>query len=168
MKVNTLCYCSKSWSWPEPPTYSLTDPEDNGSSTEDTTWSPNWSTADLSLPESMEAPIHAMCALWAEVEGDIKKWAHNLSLADEECDRKKPNKKQMVLWNPTLAQLLEKTNSYQSRSSIRNNYLFMDDPALLSCNDKLDPHISFKSLVALLASLVDSLFAQWTFEGGIL
>ena len=61
-RFNMLRYCSKSWSWPEPPTYSLTYPKDNGSSTEDSTWSPNSSAADLSLSESMEAPIHTTCA----------------------------------------------------------------------------------------------------------
>ena len=117
----------------------------------------------------MEAPIHTMHAFQAEVEGDIRKWACDLSPADEERDGEKPNKKQMVLWeNPTLVQLLEmrealvfrKTNSYQSRSLIRNNYPFIDDPALFSCNDKLDPHISSKSLVTPPASPIDSFFAQ--------
>ena len=156
--------------------YSLTHPEDNGYSTEDSTWSPNSSATDLSIPESMEALTCAMHAFWAEVEGDIKKQAHDLSPADEEGDGKKPNEKQMVLWNPTLVQLLEmrealvfgKTNSYQSRSSIRNNYPFVDNPVLFSHDDKLDPCISSESLVTPPASLADSLFAQWTFEGGIL
>ena len=65
------------------------------------------SAADLSLPESMEAPIHATRAFQAEVESDIKKCAHNLSLANEHHDGEKSNKRQIVLWNPTLAQLLE-------------------------------------------------------------
>ena len=80
------------------------------------------SATDLSLPVSMEAPIRATHAFWAKVGSDIKKRAHDLSPANEHHDGEKSNKRQVVLWNPTLAQLLEmrealvfgKTNSYQS------------------------------------------------------
>ena len=61
-KYNTICYCSKSWKWPDPSAYSLIYPEDSGYSTKDSIWSLNSSTADLSLPKSMEAPIHTICA----------------------------------------------------------------------------------------------------------
>ena len=121
-KYNTIRYCSKSWKWPEPLAYSLIYPEDSRYSTEDSTWSPNLSTADLSLPESIEAPIRTTRTFWAKVESDIKKRACDLSPADEHRDGEKSDKRQVVLWNPTLVQLLEmrealvfgKTNSYQS------------------------------------------------------
>ena len=82
----------------------------------------------------MEAPICATCAFQAEVESDIKKFAHDLSLANEHCNGEKSNKRQIVLWNPTLAQLLEMreslvfgtTNFYQSKSAISNNYPFVN------------------------------------------
>ena len=76
----------------EPPAYSLSYPNSSGSSTKDLTWSPNSSATDLSLSESMEAQIHTMHAFQAEVEGDIKKQAHDLSPADKEHDGEKHNK----------------------------------------------------------------------------
>jgi hypothetical protein len=121
------CSLTPNYSWTWPP--SAVDPPLSNSepSTEkgDTEWEPNSSAEDTTLveaaePSSQQIPAHTPTpisstalparvarAFRASAEQDSTKRSRDISPFDSSCDGSDANKKQLVLWQPTAAQLLE-------------------------------------------------------------
>ena len=104
-KLNSLDNPGHSWLWPAPPRPLSMVPSSNSSSNNH--WIPNSSSLDTTFSEASLPPRHVARALHAEVERNIKKRIRDLSLINEARDSDKANKKQLVLWKPSLARLLE-------------------------------------------------------------
>ena len=146
-KLSSLNNLVHSWLWPALPYLSSSI---HSSDSSDERWIPNSSSLNTMFSETSLPPRHTSCAFHTHIECDIKKWVHELSLADESHDGDNANKRQLVLWKPSLAQLLElqqafihgEVKSENGPHSAENLHLHLPSSTLYanSCAD--DPRIS--------------------------
>ncbi|KAF8460464.1 hypothetical protein JB92DRAFT_2839226 [Gautieria morchelliformis] len=106
-KLKTAVLPKTSWKWPTPPTPACFDDSDGESSTDDL-WPSNSSEHNTVLGESPEPAPRVARSFNAEVQASSPKRYRDFSPVDEARDGSEPNKKQLVLWQPSIVQLLER------------------------------------------------------------
>ncbi|KAF8506257.1 hypothetical protein JB92DRAFT_2832963 [Gautieria morchelliformis] len=97
-KLKTAVLAKSLWKWPTPPTPTCFNDSDGQSRTDDT-WPSNSSEHDTVLGESPEPALNLTSS--ARV-------ARSFNAEVQVRDGSEPNKKQLVLWQPSIAQLLER------------------------------------------------------------
>jgi len=100
-----------SWNWPPPPDYSCTSSSDKESDNESAGYESNSSIFDTTLNETPELPRRVAQAFRAETERNNLKRGREFSPEDNLRDGSDSNKKQLILWQPSIAQLLEMHHS---------------------------------------------------------
>ena len=136
-KLSSLNNPGHTWLWPAPPRPSSSN---HSSDSSDEHWIPNSSSLDTVFSEASLPPRHTAHAFHTHVERDIKKRVRELSPTNESRDGDSTNKRQLVFWKPSLAQLLE-----LQQSLIHGEVESENGPRTA---ENLHPHLSSSTLYA--------------------
>jgi hypothetical protein len=143
-----------SWSWPTTPFAPYPVGDDSSSVSEDDGWMPNHRESDKTFVESpspssesltphtcfssdLSAPDCAAHAFNVEAQSDSSKRVRNPSPADSHRDGNESNKKQLVLWQPSVAQLLERYEALMRGEVSSHSSLHADPEPYSPCNSSL-------------------------------
>ena len=132
-KENSSLYPDNSWVWPNSPAFPPSYSNDLSSTRNSTKGSD--SEDEYLFSEPPTPPGHIARSFRTEVENSIRKRTRDFSPVDGRRDGDDANKKQLVLWKPSLAQLIdlhyplefgtvksfEKDSSFSNASTLRSH-----------------------------------------------